>query len=205
MNTLVQSGYYIVALVLVLWVLLWKMAGRDRRPTAVKLGLGLVVLAISLVPVNGLPLWRSIFAVWGNPSVPFVALATATLLQWRSGLMLLSAADRRVIWGFGAIVGTVLYFHPLLPGGWDLYALGWDERLFVGAVVIAAILLLARGQRVGAVLLLVLLAMVAGALESRNGWDYLVDPVFWLIGVGVTLKGAMTRLFRPRQSPSPAG
>jgi hypothetical protein len=38
-------------------------------------------------------------------------------------------------------------------------------------------------------------------LESSNGWDYLVDPVFWLIGLGRMARTAIASVLRPRQPP----
>jgi hypothetical protein len=202
--SLAQTGYYTVVLIVILWLGLWKLARGDRRPAAVKIGLGVLALVICILPVSGLPLWRSVFAVWGNPSVPLLSLVVAALIQRWWGVTLLSPVDRRAIWEAGAVAGTVLYFHSVLFGGLDLYFLGWDRRVFVTAILIATIVLIGRGHRTGVVLLLVLVAMAAGVLESTNGWDYLVDPVFWLIGVGVSLKAAIAWLLRPRQSPPSA-
>jgi hypothetical protein len=90
-------------------------------------------------------------------------------------------------------MGSVLYFHPHLPGGLDLYFAGWDRPVFTLGLVGVTILLLARGSRLGVVGLLSLIASALGVLESSNGWDYVVDPFFWLIGVGICLKAAAKR------------
>jgi len=44
---------------------------------------------------------------------------------------------------------------------------------------------LAWGNRFGVVLLSALLAYALTALESRNCWDYVMDPFFWLISLGI--------------------
>ena len=74
----------------------------------------------------------------------------------------------------------------MLFGSLDLYYWGWDREGAGWCLAALAVVFLARGNRFGVLLLAALLAHGVDALESANCWDYVIDPFYWLIGVGVT-------------------
>jgi hypothetical protein len=193
MTTYLEIVYYVAALVLVLWLFLLAATRSQRKTLSFKLGLGGAAVLAAFLPLNGLPLWRVVFAMWGNPSIPLCALVASSVIQHLWGVTLLAARERLALWFFGAVMGSVLYFHTHLPGGLDLYFAGWDRPVFTLSLVGVTILLLARGSRLGVVGLLAVIASALGGLESSNSWDYVVDPFFWLIGVGIGLKAAVKR------------
>jgi hypothetical protein len=101
---------------------------------------------------------------------------------------------------FGAITGSVLYLHPIFFRSLDLYYWGWDRAGAAWALAALAGIFLAGGNRLGVLLLGALIAYSVDALESANCWDYLIDPLYWLISLGVTVSWGINRLIVRRRS-----
>jgi len=188
MNHELGIYYHAVVTGAIAWLFLLWVAGRftrSRPALAVKLGLGAAAAGLCLLPFDGLALWRWLLGVWPNPSLPLAGLVVAAIGCRLGGVTLLAAADRRAAWAFGAVVGTALYLHPMIPRAVDLYYWGWDGRVAAVGMAVLAMGGLALGSRLGVLLLAALMAFAAGLLESANAWDTLVDPFYWLIGLGV--------------------
>lgn len=166
--------------------LLWAGARMriGRRPWTVKLGCAVAALLALGAPVGGMPLWKWVFSFCPNPSVPMVGLVGAALWRQLRGARVLQPAEWRVLWGFGAVAGTGLYLHPMLPVSADLYYWGWQHTVSVWTMAGLAIVAFARGNRTGIIFLATLVAYELQALESANGWDYLIDPFYWVLSLG---------------------
>jgi hypothetical protein len=136
------------------------------------------------VSVGNLPFWNWAFSFCPTPGVPLLALIGAALWQQVFGVALLEPADWRAAWIFGAVSGTWLYFHATVFRALDLYYWGWHGTVVPVVLAGLAIGFLAWGNRLGVLLLAALIAFELGALPSRNCWDYVVDPCYWIIGLG---------------------
>jgi hypothetical protein len=165
-----------------LWTRARFVAGRQQG--IVKVAYAMVTALAMFVPVNGVPLWNWVFSLCPNPSLPMVGLVGAALAQRLGGVRLLQPAEWRTVWIFGAVAGTVLYLHPLLPGSTDPYYWGWHHTVSVGAMAGLALVAFAGGNRAGFFPLAAMMAYELRALESPNGWDYLVDPFYWMLSLG---------------------
>jgi hypothetical protein len=193
MNLSLISVFYAAVAIATLWLgLLWCARMKpSRRTRIITLLIGVVTVWLLLVPLGGLPLWSRAFSFYPNPSLPLLGIMGAALWQRLLGIAVFKAADWRAVWVFGATAGTVLYLHPLFFGAVDLYFWGWDRNVAIWGLAAMAIVLLACGSRLGVLLLAALVAYAVNALESQNCWDYIMDPFYWLISIGV----AATRLF----------
>ena len=69
--------------------------------------------------------------------------------------------------------------------------------MLFGAVAVVAALLVWRANRFGWILVAVALLYLLGVQESRNFWDYLVDPLYAVVSLLWVLKIAADRLVRP--------
>jgi hypothetical protein len=187
MNLTLISVFYAAVAVATLWLaLLWCARLKpSRRTRIVKVLIGVATVALLFVPVRGLPLWSRAFSFYPNPSLPLLGIICAALWQRLLGLPVFKPADWRAVWWFGVIGGTVLYLHPFVFGGVDLYFWGWDRGLAVWSLAATTVVLLATGSRLGILLLAALLAYAVNALESQNCWDYVMDPFYWLISIAV--------------------
>jgi hypothetical protein len=95
------------------------------------------------------------------------------------------------------IGGLVLYPFALGLTYFDPYALGYDSRAFLVVLFSFALWAVYRGYGLITVCLTAsVLAHSLGILESRNLWDYLIDP--WL-----TIYAAVTVARFPKRSKGP--
>jgi hypothetical protein len=188
-----------VACALVLWAGLTGLArlGLRRAPGGRwTLGLGLLAVAISVLPMGGFTPARWLAGLGVVPSVPFLALLLDAGVANGRGRGWLAPTDRTLAWAWGAVAGLALYPSALGLGRFDAYGLGWGFSGLGLAVLALTAWLVARGQRLGVVLVLSAAAWQAGLFESANYWDYLVDPVFAAVSLVAFTRCAVRR---PRQ------
>ncbi|HET6389319.1 hypothetical protein [Hyphomicrobium sp.] len=164
------------------------------------------------------PVWRAVFGLAGilialvigistrsllewttsaieRPSLPglvvLIVLAIATIGDWKPG----ASAEFRFATLMLAIAGTILY--PAAVGflDYDTYVLGYSG--YVLPLALATILAYAIFRRyliTALVLNVAIAAFLLGAGHSVNLWDYVVDPVAWLIGMGTWIALGVKRV-----------
>ncbi len=139
-----------------------------------------VVLAAGValfVPFGELSLAAYVRGVTGDPSISTLALAGAACIAELTGRRLIGQRDlRALMW---LVAGAAVFLYPLALGftPFDPYALGYGSVEFVTALLLVT--LAAWRARLNAIVLIVIAAVLAylgGAYESRNLWDYLIDP-----------------------------
>lgn len=126
-----------------------------------------------------LPLVAYVRGISSDLSISLVAIACLGMYQRLRGLPLVAQRERTSV-NLALAVGA-LFLYPLALGwgNWDAYRLGWGSWALWAALLVLSLACWAKGFRLlPALLALALLAWVAGALESTNLWDYLMDP--WL-------------------------
>jgi hypothetical protein len=137
------------------------------------------VLALLFLPVEGLPVAGYLRGFVGDVSVTTLLLLGSFLLSFASGPKL---HDRRELAALAAFIlagATFLYPMALGLSSFDPYALGYSARVRPLLLGLAPVALAAwlRGRLL--LLLSIVLALAAfrfDLLESRNLWDYLLDP-----------------------------
>lgn len=187
------DGVYATAAIATLWLAFLKVhgaLGRGPAGWAWKAGLGVAAVLLAILPLKGVVIWRWGLGVFPNPSIPLVGLVGAALIARLFGVQLLTASDRRDAWWFGALAGGFLYPHAWGLWSFDLYSWGWRRELWIWGLAILVAVLSVAGRRIAALVLLALIGYTLDLLESDNGWDYLVDPVYWILGTGVLLRSA---------------
>jgi hypothetical protein len=143
--------------------------------------LGLAALGILVVPVQGISIAGWVRGLNANFCLPLTALLAVAVWEEEFGAKLFSARDWTAGWVVIAAAGVGLYPCALGWGSFDPYQWGWGfSPLFVGSAVLTGGLLW-KQNRFGLVLLVAILAYHLGLLESNNYWDYLVDPIAWLV------------------------
>ena len=145
-----------------------------RARIAVLLVLGLA----AFVPFGGLSLAAYVRGVTGDPSISTLALAGAACIAELTGRRLIGQRDLRALTWLVAAAAVFLYPFALGLTLFDPYALGYGSIELVTALLLVT--LAAWRARLNAVVLIIIAAVVAylgGAYESRNLWDYLIDPM----------------------------
>jgi hypothetical protein len=145
-----------------------------------------------------LPVVAYVRGISSDPSVTLIALAGLSMVQRFMGRPLFKRRDYTALFAGVALAAVFLYPLALGLGDWDAYRLGWDARSLWLALLVISLLFLSRGLRLlPALVCLALLAWAAGALESANLWDYLIDPWLVIFSIFRCLKILGSRVFRP--------
>jgi len=134
---------------------------------------------LALVPLGGgLPLAAQLRGVVGDLSVTSLVLLGGWLR--RSARAAGPPVPRRTL-GLELLLvagGLVLYPLALGLGRFDPYRLGYGSPWLLGVLLTVALAGVVRDRPlVAASIALAVLGWALGALESRNLWDYLLDPL----------------------------
>ncbi|OGI46548.1 MAG: hypothetical protein A2151_03955 [Candidatus Muproteobacteria bacterium RBG_16_65_34] len=182
-------------------------------------GSGLLCLAAVAAALRGLP-ERARAAAWLTAGilifVPFAALSAAGYVRGVIGdvsittLVLAGAAcargptgrnpigHRNMLALMGLVAAGAAFLYPFALGltYFDPYALGYGSIGFIAALfALTLVAWYARFYLAAIVVTAAALAYLAGIYESRNLWDYLLDPLVSLFAAGWLLRAA-------RRSPS---
>lgn len=152
-----------------------------------------VSVGVGVLPIGGLPVGGWFAAFVPGLSLPMLALLVDGIYRHAGGSGWLPSTQRLTIFIFAALAGFALYPSALGWGRFDVYTLGWNFSPLTVAVGTLAIWFIWRGNRFSLVLVLALFAWQWGLMESRNLWDYLVDPVLFLLSVAALAGKRMCR------------
>lgn len=154
--------------------------------------LSALVVAAALVPVGGVSLAAALLGFFDTLSTTTLLLLVLAILSMTSGRSDLSGSRPDKAFTAIALVGGAVLLYPSTMGllNTDIYAIGF------GGFMLPAILgvMLAYAAYNGLVVVpaitgLALAAWLFSIGESRNLWDYLIDPV----AVVVAIMGALRR------------
>ncbi len=169
--------------------------GLKRRGWGPIFLISLICVGLLAWPVRGIPLGRWVAGLNANFSIPLTGLLLAALWRRATGQEMFTRGDWSVGWIFGCIAGFVLYPFALGWGAGDPYRWGWSfSFLYIGSALLT-VLLIWKQNRFGLLLLLSIAAYQLHLLESTNYWDYLVDPVYFLLSLFM-IGREVTRLWR---------
>jgi 4-amino-4-deoxy-L-arabinose transferase-like glycosyltransferase len=151
---------------------------------------GLAAVAVACVRVRGIPVGGYLRGILGDLSVTTMLLLGASVLGV-FGRSLLDKKARAALYGWAVPAGLILYPLTLGLTRWDPYALGFQPR---GLVLMVAVIVIGLWcwRRRGAALVLTagVAAFDLGVLESRNLWDYLLDPWLFAWAAGSLVAGS---------------
>jgi hypothetical protein len=126
-----------------------------------------------------LPIVAYVRGISSDLSISLVVIACLGMYGRFCGVRLMDGRERAVMNLLFAAGAVFLYPMALGWGDWDAYRLGWGSWGFWAALLALSLVCWVRGFRwLPVFIALGLLAWVAGAMESTNLWDYLIDP--WL-------------------------
>jgi hypothetical protein len=176
---------------------------RRARPVV----LLLVSVAVALAPVAALPAAGYVRGVVGDLSLTTLLLLVRGLLRPICGWGPVEPRSRLTLQALVAAGGLTLYPLGLGLGAPDPYRLGYGSQGFLAALFLLAIVAwLERLHLVAACLALAAAAWAVGACESRNLWDYLIDPLISAYGLSaLLLRGAKALVARPRSPAAATG
>jgi hypothetical protein len=145
--------------------------------------LSLASAALVAFPVDGLSLAAYARGINSDWSIPTLLL----MLHWArgnaTGANLQDPRTHRSFWRFGALSAFLLYPAALGLSGFDPYALGFGSGYMLLALLTASLALIVRRNPLGVVLPVCVACWNLGFLESKNLWDYLIDPLFGVVSI----------------------
>jgi len=165
-----------------------------RFPVGARIAVMLVAALAVFAPFGDLSAAAYVRGVTGDLSVTTLVLAGAACVAQLTGRTAIGPRDLRALFWLVASAAAFLYPFALGWTRFDPYALGYGSIGFVTAMLL--ITLAAWHFRQNVVVLIVIaaaLAYLAGAYESRNLWDYLIDPVASLYAIVCLLAAALDR------------
>lgn len=161
------------------------LPGAARLRTARPFPALLAALALSLLPIGTLTAAGYVRGVVGDLSATTTLLLVHHLLRPVLGLATIHARSRMALQTLVGAGGVLLYPLAMGFGPADPYRFGFAHPGFVLALLLlAAAAWFRRLLFVASCVALAVLAWAAGLGESRNLWDYLLDPLVAAWGLG---------------------
>jgi hypothetical protein len=168
------------------------------RSRSVRAAIVLAAGASALIPVQGTMIAEYLRGALGDLSIVTQALLAIGIAQHVAGSVLIARRERAAI--MATVVLGALFLYPAALGVayLDPYSLGYGSAWLTGGLLVLALAAWQlRFEWLVALLLIAVIARLANVLESRNLWDYLLDPllalyaVLWLIRAGLQARPAL--------------
>jgi len=144
----------------------------------VRAAIALVTVLVLLAPLGELSAAEYTRSVTGDLSVSTWFIAGAACVARVGGRVLIGRRHlRALLW---LLCGAAAFLYPFALGltWFDPYALGYESLTFGTALLLIALAAWRRGFTVVVlVVVAAVLAYLGGVYESRNLWDYLIDPL----------------------------
>jgi hypothetical protein len=156
------------------------------KPTQrIATGLVAVALAAVLISISDRTLFQWLAATIARASAPGFGLMIVFAIAAATGRNYRAVPEFRFATAMLALGGLVLYPSALGFFDYDTYVLGYSGYLLPFAL--AAVLGYAVYRRyllVAACINIGILAFLFSAGRSLNLWDYIIDPVAWVLAIG---------------------
>lgn len=157
----------------------------SRFKPAVRLTVLALLMLLTLTPVDGLIVAGYVRGLIGDPSFATVLMMAMAAIRQLTRHRTFDERNISALLLSLLVGGCVLYPLALGLGMYDPYALGYGSWAFY--IVLLAVALTAWGLSLHLVVIWIVVAVAAyttNLLESTNLWDYLIDPIAFVIALG---------------------
>ena len=149
-----------------------------RFPVRVRYTVVLAAAFAFLIPISDLSIAAYVRGVTGDLSAATLVLAGAACFTQVTGRASIGHRDKQALCWLLALAAAFLYPFALGWTRFDPYALGYGSIEFVTALLLVTFAAWwARLDLIVFVIVAAALAYLAGAYDSRNLWDTLIDPL----------------------------
>jgi hypothetical protein len=149
-----------------------------RLPVRARYAVMLAAALAVFVPIGDLSVAACVRGITGDLSMATLILACAACLAQLGGKTLIGRRDLRALCWLWLSAAVLLYPFALGWTPFDPYSQGYGSIEFLTALL--CVTLAAWWARLYVIVFIVIVAALAylvGAFESRNLWDYLIDPL----------------------------
>jgi hypothetical protein len=155
------------------------------------------VAMIVLIPMGGMPLAAYLRGWIGDLSITSLALLTLALLARLRNRGASEVKTSNILFVLVVLAGVALYPMALGIGYWDPYRLGFGNSWFLGGLFLLALAAyFNKSSMIAMVIALAVLGWSADWYESRNLWDYLLDPLLVIYAIYGLLSHGMKTIFK---------
>jgi hypothetical protein len=184
-------------------------AGGFTKSSMTRAATGIAALLATLcVTITARSLFGWTVSAVERPSLPGFVLLVALAISATTGRRIATSAEYRFVTMLLVVAGLVLYPGATGFRDYDTYTVGYSGYFLPAAVALIIAYAIFRGYLLTAVVLNVAIAaFLLGIGESHNFWDYIIDPVAWIIGCGTWIAiaiGFLIARFNPAKALTPA-
>ncbi|GMR20322.1 MAG: hypothetical protein BMS9Abin36_0917 [Gammaproteobacteria bacterium] len=177
---LAQISAYLGPALLLAWLLSIIYSRRNVNGIRILI----VILAAALIvaiPVKGMSVYTYVRGITGDLSIITLILLGDAVVFRLSGKQIIPERSRHLILAAITAAGFILYPTSLGATAFDLYSIGYEAWVLAVALLVSGLAACWRRQYIIiAVVIATISAFNIELLESRNLWDYLIDPFVWI-------------------------
>jgi len=170
--------------IIVITAIVAHLSGASRLRT-LRLALLLCVVTILVsIPMRGMPLAAYLRGWIGDLSITSLVLLILPLFARLRNRDVSELKASNMLFMLVVLAGVVLYPMALGIGYWDPYRFGFGNTWFLcGLFLLALATSFKKPSLIAMVIALAVLAWSTNWYESRNLWDYLLDPLLVIYAV----------------------
>ncbi len=177
---LTQISAYLGPALLLAW--LFSIIYSRRYANGIRILIVILAAAlIAVIPVKGMAVYTYMRGITGDLSIITLILLGAAVVFRLSGKQIIPERSRHLILAAITATGLVLYPMSLGATAFDLYSSGYEGWVLAVALLASGLAACWRRQFIiVAVVIATISAFNIEIMESRNLWDYLIDPFIWI-------------------------
>ena len=165
----------------------------NKLPLAARLLIIFGVALLVMLPLSAYPGWYKVRGVFGDSYITALLFYSELVLQQTFSWQLYK--ERELILLRRLVLVTALLLYPFALGltQFDSYSLGYANPWMLAALLVFTLFCWFRQYYfLATIITFTVIASSLQLLESRNLWDYLIDPAFVLIMVLTWFKPSIT-------------
>jgi hypothetical protein len=181
-------------------IFLLRLQKRSRTMQAIVFAM---IVAISLIPVDGLNGSQYFLTIAGHLSFTSMCLLTAFVVRALWSKAVWKRAEKRMLLSIALLGSVFLYAAAFGVMNWDIYQLGYGSVTLIG--ILAAVAFAAAAARFNILFTAFVTAAIGfqlHLLRSNNIWDYLIDPLLAIYAAVGLIVWAVGLIISRRQSIS---
>jgi hypothetical protein len=154
----------------------------NKLPPAAKTIVIMGIALLVMLPLFDYPVWYKVRGIFGDSSITAVLFYSALVLQQNFSWQLYRGKELVLLRRLVLLTAILLYPFALGLTQFDSYRLGYANPWMLATLLVVTLFCWFRHYYFLATIITV--AVIADSLqllESRNLWDYLIDPAFILI------------------------
>ena len=182
-----------MVLLCITWVTI--LLPMNRLPPAARMIVITGIALLVMLPLFDYPGWYKVRGIFGDSSITALLFYSTVILQQNFSWQLYRGEELVLLRRLLLLTAILLYPFALGLTQFDSYSLGYANPWMLATLLVLTLFCWFRQYYFLATI--ITLAVIANSLlllESRNLWDYLIDPAFVLILLLTWIRPSITRV-----------